>query len=90
MTSLGIPLNVAGVFPTENLGINYFIPYYPLFLMIPFTIEHISAIHNILHKKILKYLDITILCVLYASNLYFCGTCSMEIIVLHVHNFMLF
>ena len=41
---LGFPLNAAGVFPILNLDIKSFTH---LFLMIPFTLDHNSAIYNI-------------------------------------------
>ena len=38
----------------------YFIPYYPLFLMIPFNIDHNSASYNTINEKIFKCLNITL------------------------------
>ena len=53
MTSLGIPLHLAGVFAILNLGIDFFIY---LFLMIPFNLDHNNAIYNIIYKGIPNYI----------------------------------
>ena len=57
---IGTSPNVAEVFPILNLDVNYFIHYYPLFLVIPFNIDHNSAIYSIIYNKTLKYFNITL------------------------------